>query len=256
MRTANQMSNQVSGSRPCQSGGAVKPPSYLASKSLGVISIALLGHATVRRNPTAGFLGVVVGAASVLCWRVEVFNRKRLRYKELFKLSSEVTHDPADLFVATDDRPDVIPGQPNCERPVRSVFKRTDRLERRRVRHVIAASFAAKAYVQFGPRARSPANVLVTRKYLRDYIREHKPTDLRYADIGPITDVAVHLSFYPSADHLEVLDMSATGLSNVYMGAGGGSTRLERRELCSEGDGIVARVVEYLTPAPGPGPGA
>jgi hypothetical protein len=67
---------------------------------------------------------------------------------------------------------------------------------RRRVRNVAANSYALKAYLKFGFRPRSEANVIVTRKYISDLLDEQK--DMRIRDKIEIMDMAVFLSFVPS----------------------------------------------------------
>jgi len=71
--------------------------------------------------------------------------------------------------------------------------------KRRRVRPQvgkIACSLAKAAYLQFGDRIRSAANLLITRKWMRDRLSEY--ADLRAHDAGNIIDAALELSFYPS----------------------------------------------------------
>lgn len=60
----------------------------------------------------------------------------------------------------------------------------------------LAYSLAYEAYLEFGHRPRSDANLLITRKFMRDMIKECK--DLRAKDAGGIIDTALYLSFLPS----------------------------------------------------------
>lgn len=61
----------------------------------------------------------------------------------------------------------------------------------------IASALAYAAYYEFGARERNEAELLVTRKYMRDLLREHK--SLRDRDAASIIDTALYLSFLPSA---------------------------------------------------------
>lgn len=54
---------------------------------------------------------------------------------------------------------------------------------------------AYEAYRQFGARPKSEANVLITRKFMRDLLAEFK--DLRTKDCCVIIDAALSLSFLP-----------------------------------------------------------
>jgi len=69
------------------------------------------------------------------------------------------------------------------------------RFRPRRARR-IAVSLAGAAYNEFGARDRDAANLLITRKYMRDLLREFKT--LRHSDANAIIDVALYLSFLPS----------------------------------------------------------
>lgn len=225
------------------------------SRVLGWLSLGCCTVSVTRRNPQIGAVGVALGIGAAISWRVDVFRARRRRFLHLHRISSLTKWEPVEILSATDDRP-TAEEEDGTAQPysTRSSF-RSGKLGRRRVRDVLAAAFSLVAYFQFGPRTRSQANYLVTRKYLRDYMREHKPADLRFVDMGPIIDVAVHLSFYPTAEHLDTLDMLESGFSNVCLGGGGGTTRVERLEYCRANDGLLALIVECLTPGPRPGVG-
>lgn len=79
---------------------------------------------------------------------------------------------------------------------------------RARNREAIAFSLAEAAYYQFGARPRSEANLLVTRKFMRDQLQEYK--DLRAKDGGVIIDLALPMSFLPSVEYREMDDLSGT----------------------------------------------
>jgi hypothetical protein len=72
---------------------------------------------------------------------------------------------------------------------------------RRRCRRRVAASYALQAYLKFGDRPKSSANVLVTRKYISDLLTEKQ--HLRLRDKVEIMDLAVFLSFVPTKMKLE-----------------------------------------------------
>jgi len=73
----------------------------------------------------------------------------------------------------------------------------------------MACALAYEAYVQFGTRTRSEANMLITRKFMRDQLLGFK--DLRARDAASIIDTALFLSFLPSLEYREmsVLDVSS-----------------------------------------------
>ncbi len=60
----------------------------------------------------------------------------------------------------------------------------------------MAFSLADQAYFQFGKRERSEANLLITRKFMRDRLEEFK--DLRFKDRNEVIDMALYLSFMPT----------------------------------------------------------
>jgi len=60
----------------------------------------------------------------------------------------------------------------------------------------VSFAVAYAAYYEFGARERSEANLLITRKYMRDLLKEHK--SLRDRDAAMIIDSALYLSFLPS----------------------------------------------------------
>jgi len=79
-------------------------------------------------------------------------------------------------------------------------------IEKRRRRLVkggrskFATALAKEAYVKFGPRVVSQANVLVTRKWLLKLVEE-RFVDLRTCDKALAIDRAVYLSFIPTMVH-------------------------------------------------------
>lgn len=74
-----------------------------------------------------------------------------------------------------------------------------------------AAAVAKKAYNKFGERVMSPANIMVTRKWIQKYL-EDSFKDLRTCDKNLAIDRALFLSFVPTKDFLKmriILDTSA-----------------------------------------------
>lgn len=84
----------------------------------------------------------------------------------------------------------VAPGDDVSGGPVAYVRPRPARLQK------MAAALAHEAYFQFGFRPRSDANLLITRKFMRDRLTTFR--DLRAKDAATIVDMALYLSFLPS----------------------------------------------------------
>jgi hypothetical protein len=84
--------------------------------------------------------------------------------------------------------------------------------ERRRFRpqrsRDMSCALAHEAYMEFGYRPRSDANLIITRKFMRDLLLEYK--DLRARDARGIIDVALYLSFLPSAQLREMNELDRT----------------------------------------------
>nr|UHS72124.1 MAG: hypothetical protein [Tombusviridae sp.] len=74
---------------------------------------------------------------------------------------------------------------------------------RQRQRSNFSAAVAKVAYNKFGERPMSPANVLVTRKWIQKYL-EDSFKDLRTADKNVAIDRALFLSFVPTKDFLQM----------------------------------------------------
>jgi len=72
---------------------------------------------------------------------------------------------------------------------------------RRRIRRVAANSYALQAYLKFGKRPKSEANIIITRKYISDLLAE--VPDMRIRDKIEIMDTATFLSFIPSKSSQE-----------------------------------------------------
>lgn len=69
---------------------------------------------------------------------------------------------------------------------------------RRGMRSQFALTLAKEAYYKFGKRKLSEANILITRKWMRDYCDEHCK-DLRTTHRADAIDRALFLSFVPTA---------------------------------------------------------
>lgn len=72
----------------------------------------------------------------------------------------------------------------------------------------LAFSLANEAYYQFGHRVRSEANDMITRKFMRDLLREHK--SIRARDASDIIDRALSLSYLPSSTLQEMSEIEGT----------------------------------------------
>lgn len=69
----------------------------------------------------------------------------------------------------------------------------------------IVFALAAQAYFQFGKRPPSEANMIITRKFMRDELEQYK--DLRVTDALGIIDSALYMSFLPS-QHLRLMNQA------------------------------------------------
>lgn len=75
----------------------------------------------------------------------------------------------------------------------------------------MAYAMAYRAHFQFGHRPESEANILITRKFLRDSLSELK--DMRFKDMSVVIDIALPLSFLPS---LAMQEMNEIRDTNEY----------------------------------------
>jgi hypothetical protein len=114
-----------------------------------------------------------------------------------------VTDEPSE-FVKTETRTivDVVSFGETLESTNTTVTKR-QRL-RKGCRSKFAISLAKQAYLKFGARPMSQANMLVTRKWLSKILEEAKYKDLRTADKINAIDRALFLSFVASKDFKEM----------------------------------------------------
>jgi hypothetical protein len=82
---------------------------------------------------------------------------------------------------------------------------------RSRVRQIGANAVALHAYLKFGKRPKTDANVMITRKFVSDLLMDR--TDLRLRDKVELMDRAVFLSFVPSNT---ILENAAMERSDAY----------------------------------------
>jgi len=88
-------------------------------------------------------------------------------------------------------------------------FKSKTRIQR------IAIALAGECYFKFGRRPKSEANVLISRKWMRDRMEEVK--DFRKKDAASVIDIALALSFYPSVEAREMDQHLSTAVSASRM---------------------------------------
>jgi len=100
---------------------------------------------------------------------------------------------------------------------VRTVLSRKviQRLVRKQ-RSNFAAAVSKKAYNKFGERPMTPANILVTRKWLQKYL-EDQFKDLRTCDKNIAIDRALFLSFVPTKDFLKMRVLMETQAAGERM---------------------------------------
>lgn len=72
----------------------------------------------------------------------------------------------------------------------------------------MASALAWECYAQFGSRERSEANLLVSRKFMRDLLGEYQ--DLRAKDKARLVDRALLLSFLPTLELQDMVELSST----------------------------------------------
>lgn len=75
--------------------------------------------------------------------------------------------------------------------------------------HRFARYLAKRAYLQFGHRKKSDADMMVTRKWLRNYVQEHY-TSLRLQHQIEAIDEALFLSYIPTETYQECEEYAAT----------------------------------------------
>lgn len=114
----------------------------------------------------------------------------------------EVENDPAEYVEVTTDRQETVveTGGVEITRVVKEK-KRTKLCKGKRTK--FAVSIAKLAYLKYGARPMSPANIIVTRKWIVKLLDSDYP-DLRTADKIVAVDRALFLSFVPSKDFLEM----------------------------------------------------
>lgn len=140
----------------------------------------------------------VVIAAGV-CWTVSVF-RKWLRRAPVNPAEKECAEvldvlDDCDLTVEEAVVPFI--GGRSVPKP-----------KRKRCRQNLAATVAMTAYLKFGARGKTEANVIITRKFISDLLAARE--DMRLRDKIEIMDLAVFLSFVPTKTKLQCEAMYET----------------------------------------------
>jgi len=119
---------------------------------------------------------------------------------------------------------------------VREVVSRkvTQRLIKKQ-RSNFAAAVSKQAYNKFGERPMSPANVLVTRKWIQKYL-EDRFKDLRTCDKNLAIDRALFLSFVPTKDFLAMRLLLETKAAQDRI----------------SGKGIFGKIFRFASSAPAP----
>nr|UHS72165.1 MAG: hypothetical protein [Tombusviridae sp.] len=107
--------------------------------------------------------------------------------------------EPIDYVVKRETHLTVIERDSKSEKITVDNKKSTTRIKKG-TRTTFAMALAKRAYVKFGPRPVSEANVLVTRKWMTKLI-EDEFKDLRTCDKALALDRAVFLSFVPTMAH-------------------------------------------------------
>lgn len=82
----------------------------------------------------------------------------------------------------------------------------------------MSVALGNEGLAQFGPRTRDAANLLVTRKFLRDRLKEAQHKDLRKADASVIIEEALDYSFLPPQHAIDRAAMMSTPEYRYRMG--------------------------------------
>jgi len=93
--------------------------------------------------------------------------------------------------------------------PIRraGVVRGWNRVRPQHLRHM-AFGLADEAYLQFGRRDKSQANDLITRKFMRDHLSQFD--SLRARDASIVIDIALTLSYVPTAEWCEMEEVEST----------------------------------------------
>jgi len=122
-------------------------------------------------------------------------------------------HDRQDVDLAElvhGDRAPLVPGQLLLTEAGEDAIREYPPRFRPRRFEQLASALAWECYAHFGARERSEANVLVSRKYMRDILDEHR--DFRAKDKARLIDRALLLSFLPTQDLQEMVELSSTSV--------------------------------------------
>jgi hypothetical protein len=165
-----------------------------------------------RRGLFAGVKAAAVAVGLRLLWKSwKWFRRERLARRLLEEFHVHDDSFASELDKAREAVTPVVEPLLEEEAPKRPAITRWVRGRKRG----LAYGLAEEAYYQFGHRPFSEANVLITRKYMRDLLKEHK--DLRPKDAAEIIDRALHLSFLPTK---QLVAMSIISETYTYVDRG------------------------------------
>jgi len=159
------------------------------------MTIPVVGHAPKFR----------LASVARVCYKfiLSLFvNHWERRAKDLVR-AYDVQAQPSLAEVVEEDRVEAAGGAGR-------VLVRRDRYRPRNA-HRMAFALADEAYFKFGFRERSDANLLITRKFMHDQLREMQ--DLRAKDAATIVDLALYVSFLPSR---AMQDMNAVDSTRAF----------------------------------------
>lgn len=163
------------------------------------------------------FLGVGVALMGRALWGAWQLRTRAQRTIEFHSSLEEDLDEGLTLEGET-----VVPGsEPGEVRGELETVRHPARFRPRRF-EALASSLAWECYAQFGARERTEANVLVSRKFMRDLLDEKK--GLRAKDKARLIDRALLLSFLPTAELRDIIEQSTSWVwraSELTRGSGG-----------------------------------
>jgi hypothetical protein len=119
--------------------------------------------------------------------------RHEVVHRKVVSKIDEITRD----YVVVDDQDCSVYQPPVREEVVFNNVKVTKRIAKR-CRTKFATALAKQAYLKFGKRDLTPANEMVTRKWLVKYLEGEQYRDMRTSDKLLAVDRALFLSFIPT----------------------------------------------------------
>lgn len=155
-----------------------------------------------------------MGRALLGAWQLHVRARRTIE----FHADLEEDLDEGLAAEVGPPVPDIEPGEAQGEPGVAQVPPRV----RPRRFEALASSLAWECYAQFGARERTEANILVSRKFMRDLLDEKR--GLRAKDRARLIDRALLLSFMPTAELRDIVKQSTSWVwraSELTRGSGG-----------------------------------